>query len=134
MDEVTNKMRMQGIFDELANGNGRPFVDAMADDFSWRIIGTTSWSRTYRGKDAVRKELLTPLFDQLADRYRNSAQRILSDEDYVVVECKGNVNTKNGRPYNNDYCYVIRMADGMMKELTEYCDTALIDAALGPPS
>jgi uncharacterized protein len=41
--------------------------------------------------------------------------------------------TKKGQPYNNVYCFVIRIADGKMRELEEYVDTALVDAVLGTP-
>jgi ketosteroid isomerase-like protein len=43
------------------------------------------------------------------------------------------VTTKSGKTYNNQYCYVIRFADGKMRELTEYFDTELVTAALQPP-
>lgn len=128
-----NKALLNEIMQALSKGNGRPLVDAMADDFRWTITGTTAWSRTYDGKDAVRNELLTPLHAQFADRYRNTAQLIVADGDHVVVECRGYVTTKSGKPYNNTYCWVIRMADGKMKELTEYMDTALVETALDSP-
>lgn len=41
--------------------------------------------------------------------------------------------TTRGQPYNNSYCFVIRMRDGQMAELTEYFDSALVDRALEPP-
>jgi ketosteroid isomerase-like protein len=41
--------------------------------------------------------------------------------------------TKSGKAYNNEYCSVIRFADGKMRELTEYFDTELVRAALQPP-
>lgn len=44
--------------------------------------------------------------------------------------CDGNV-TKAGVPYNNTYCFVFRLADGKVREVTEYMDTALVAAALG---
>lgn len=129
-----NKQVIEEIFAELAKGNGKPFVEAMADDFTWILTGTTKWSRSYRGKQAVRRELLAPLFAQFAGRYTNTAQRILADGDFVVVECRGQTTTKSGKPYNNTYCYVIHMQEGKMKELTEYLDTALVDAVLTPPT
>jgi ketosteroid isomerase-like protein len=134
MTPQDNKRTMEGICAELAKGNSAPLREAMADDFAWIIIGTTAWSRTYRGRDAVTNELLRPLLAQFKDRYTNTAERILADGDYVVVQCRGRVTTVSGKPYNNTYCWVIRMAGGKMKELMEYCDTALIDDALGQPS
>jgi ketosteroid isomerase-like protein len=130
MSAADNKQAMQAAFDELATGNGRPFVELMADDFTWTITGTTAWSRAYRGKEAVRKELLDPLFAKFATRYTNRALRMIAEDDYVVVECRGNVTTKSGKAYNNQYCYVIRFANGKMRELTEYFDTELVTEAL----
>jgi uncharacterized protein len=129
---VENKQLMQAIFSELSAGNTRPFRDAMADDFSWTATGTTSWSGTYRGKQAVLGELFEPLFAQFADRYTNTADRFIAEGDHVVVECRGRVTTKAGTPYNNTYCYVCRLADGKLRELTEYFDTELVASALGP--
>lgn len=130
MNAAHNKQIVQEVFAELSNGNGKPFVDVMADDFCWTITGTTKWSKTYRGKQAVLSDLMKPLFAQFADQYTNTARRIIAEDDYVVVECRGRVTTKAGKPYNNEYCYVIRMADGKMCELTEYFDTELVTAAL----
>ena len=134
MSASDNKRIMQGVFDELAKGNGQPFGELMAEDFCWHITGTTPWSRSYRGKQAVYAELLQPLFAQFATQYRNTAQRILADGEHVVVECRGEVTTKTGKPYNNRYCYVVRMEGGRMKELTEYFDTELVASALLPPA
>ena len=134
MSAAANKQLMQQVFAELAKGNGKPFVDAMADDFRWTITGTTPWSKTYDGKQTVLNDLMQPLFSQFADRYTNTAQRFIAEDDYVVVECRGRVTTKAGKPYNNAYCYVCRMAGGKMRELTEYLDTALVATALADPA
>jgi ketosteroid isomerase-like protein len=134
MTADANKATITAIMDALAKGETQPFADAMAEDFVWRMIGTTPWSGEFVGKADVRGRLIKSLFEQFATPYRNSAKRILSDGDFVVVECKGEVKTTSGKQYNNTYCYVIRMADGMMKELTEYMDTALVNEALEAPN
>jgi len=126
-----NKQLLQNIFSELSKGDGKPFVESLADDISWTIIGSTKFSRTYRGKQAVLNELLRPLFAQFADQYTNTAHRFIAEDDYVVVECRGRVTTKSGAPYNNTYCWICRVADGKLQELTEYLDTELVTAALG---
>lgn len=133
MDAAENKAIMREVFDELGRGNGQPFVDALADDIRWRIIGSTEWSGTWEGKPSVRTRLLDPLFAQFATRYRNTAIRLIAEDDYVVIECRGDVTTKEGRPYRNTYCYVCRLEAGKVRELTEYCDTELLTKALSPP-
>jgi 2-iminobutanoate/2-iminopropanoate deaminase len=49
----------------------------------------------------------------------------------VVIEARGSATTKAGKPYNNAYCWIYRIAEGKMKEITEYLDTELATAALG---
>jgi uncharacterized protein len=131
MSAAENKQLMQNIFSRLANGDSKPLVDAMADDFCWTVTGSTKWSGAYRGKHAVLAELLRPLSLQFADQYTNTAHRFIAEDDYVVVECRGRVTTREGAPYNNTYCFVCRIADGKLRELTEYLDTELVTAALG---
>jgi ketosteroid isomerase-like protein len=133
MSTTDNKRLMQHIFDELAKGNSRPFVETMADEFSWTITGTTKWSRKYDGKRAVLEELFGALRGQLALPITTIAQRFIADDDYVAVEARGNNTTKDGVPYNNRYCFIFRLANGKLCEATEYLDTELVTTALGTP-
>jgi uncharacterized protein len=133
MGTIENKQLMADIFAGLAVGDGRRFFASLAEDFCWTITGTTPWSGSYRGQEAVRTKLLQPLFAQFADRYTNALHRIVAEGDYVVVECRGKVTTKAGKPYNNSYCWVCRIVNGMLTELTEYMDTELVATALLPP-
>jgi ketosteroid isomerase-like protein len=134
MTSAHNKQLMQGIFAELSKGNGKPFIASLADEFCWTVTGTTKWSRTYRGKQVVLDELFRPLFAQFAGQYTNAAHRFIAEDDYVVVECRGSVTTRTGKPYNNTYCYVCRLSEGKLQELTEYLDTELVTSALHEPA
>jgi ketosteroid isomerase-like protein len=133
MSAAENKQVLQHIYGELANGNSRPFVEALADDVRWTMMGTTKWSRTYRGKQVVLTELLAPLRGQFADQYRARAERFIAEGDLVVVEVRGRVTTKAGKPYNNAYCFIFRITGGRIQEMTEYLDTELVTAALEAP-
>jgi ketosteroid isomerase-like protein len=133
MGETENTQLMQRIFTGLAEGNGRPLAESLADDFRWTIIGTTKWSGTYEGKQTVLNELFRPLLAQFADTYTNTPQRFIAAGDCVVVECRGRATTKAGRPYHNTYCWFCHIKDGKLQALTEYCDTDLIARALGEP-
>lgn len=131
MTAADNKQLMQRIFAALAEGDGRPLVDAMAEDFRWTIAGASSWSRTYAGKQAVRAGLLAPLNARLAPPIRIVAQRIVADDDIVVVEARGNNATRSGERYDNAYCFVFRLASGRLTDVTEYMDMALAERVLG---
>ena len=106
-------------------------VESMADDFRWILPGTNQWSRIFDGKNAVLTELFGMLSSTLAGPVITTAHRFIADGDYVVVEARGNSTTKRGTPYNNTYCFVFRLADGKLKEVTEYMDTELATAAMG---
>lgn len=104
MGETENTQLMRRICAGLAEGDGRPLAESLADDFRWTIIGTTKWSGTYEGKQAVLDDLFRPLLAQFADMYTNTAQRFIAAGDHVVVECSGRATTTDGKPYHNTYC------------------------------
>lgn len=131
MSAPENKQLLQHIFSEMALGNSRPLVENMADDFSWTVSGTTQWSKTYAGKQAVLDELFAILRSRMAGRIKTIADRFIADGDLVVVEAHGSNTTISGQPYNNHYCFVFRLADGKLKEVTEYMDTFLVSRVLG---
>ena len=131
MDAAHNKQLMQNIFQELAQGNSRPLVESMAEDFCWTVTGSNRWSGTYKGKQAVLNELLAALRQRIDGRVKTVAHRFIAEDDFVVVEARGNNTTKAGLPYNNAYCFVVRLADGKLQEITEYMDTELVSSVLG---
>jgi len=55
---MTNKQIIEEIFSEMARGESKLFVERMADDFRWIVVGTNQWSRTFDGQNAA----LTDLF------------------------------------------------------------------------
>jgi uncharacterized protein len=118
MSSSGNKQIVQHIFEELGNGNSAPLIESLAEDFRFTVMGTTKWSRLYDGKATVLTELFAPLRAKMAGPIRNRPIRILAE----------------GKAYNNAYCNVIRLEGGKLKELVEYCDTALVNAVLGDPA
>jgi uncharacterized protein len=131
---ASNRTRLEHVFAETAKGNGRPFLDAFAEDAIWTVTGTTGWSKTYRGKAAILHDLIAPLRRALAPPLRIHARRLIAEGDIVVVEARGQNLTRHGKPYENNYCYVFEFRDGQVAALTEYADTELFRSALGEPT
>ena len=52
----------------------------------------------------------------------------------MIVEARGDNLTREGKAYNNEYCFVFYLLDGKIKEVKEYADTALVEAVLGDPA
>lgn len=130
---AANKALLQSIYAALADGDGRPLRDAMAEDFSWTIAGHSAWSRSWQGREAVLQQLLAPLMKRFATRYRSHAERFIAEDDTVVVQYRGEVRTQSGEAYDNHYCMVYRVADGRLRSVTEYMDTDLACRVLGAP-
>ena len=130
----TPKKRLEYIFGETSRGNGQPFLDALAENAEWTVIGSTGWSKTYRGKAAILGDLIAPLRRVLAPPLKTHARRIIDAGDIVVVEARGENVTRDGKPYENNYCYVFEFRDGQVAALTEYADTELFRSALGEPT
>ena len=55
---------LKNMFAELADGNGQALLDALDDDVKWTVIGTTSISKTYKGKQSVIDDFLSPFMAQ----------------------------------------------------------------------
>jgi ketosteroid isomerase-like protein len=63
---------------------------------------------------------------------RTEIQNLVAEGDYVVVQSQASDRVmKTGRPYNNTYCIVFKIAGGKVTEIDEYCDTELITSAFG---
>ena len=117
---------MQEAVSSLADGHFEPFASALADDVVWTVTGQTPFSRSYRGKQVVFDELLTRLARRIDGPYRFKPQRFIAEGDMCVVEGRGENLLRDGRRYDNTYCWVCRVEDGRIRELTEYLDTDLV--------
>ena len=103
----------------------------LADNIIWTNIGTTKFSGTYAGKQALAENLLGPLFGQLKAGISSQIERLTAEDDFVVAQTSGTAETADSTPYNNTYCQVIRIRDGQIAEVKEYLDTALVDSVFG---
>jgi len=132
MSAIENKKLIESLFASVAAGDRKPFVDRLADDVVMRVTGQYSWSQTFRGKEALLRDLYGYLGTLLAVGRRTVPQRFVAEDDHVVVEAIGDMRTKAGVPYNNEYCLIYRLKDGKIVEIREYCDSTLTEAVLGP--
>jgi ketosteroid isomerase-like protein len=136
MSALENKKLMQEIFAAAGSPDSAVrdralFIATLADDATWTVTGQYSWSRTFKGKEAIMNDLHGHVRSRLVDRSRTLAHRFIADGDHVVIEAKGDNLTKEGVRYDNDYCLVFRLEGGKIKEIREYCDSVLTERALG---
>jgi ketosteroid isomerase-like protein len=127
-----NKQLMQEIFARVAKGDGSLFVEHLADDVVMRVSGQYSWSQTFKGKEAVLRDLYGVVRERTTGLRKTIPVRFIADDDIVVIEARGEMTSKAGAPYNNEYCLIYRLRDRKIVEMTEYQDSTLCERVLGP--
>jgi ketosteroid isomerase-like protein len=92
------RKRLEYVFGETAKGNGQPFLDALADDAEWTIIGSTGWSKTYRGKAAILSDLIAPLRRVLAPPRKSHAHHMIAEG--IWLRCRDRARTSRATAEN----------------------------------
>ncbi len=126
MSAAENKKLIQDVFDAWASGDGMAFFNTLAEDVRWTVIGTSPVSRTYTSRQAFVDGAAKPLTAKLAGPIQPTVVNIIAEGDNVVLQWEGKATTKAGKPYNNSYCWVMRIDNGKVKEGMAYIVTELV--------
>ena len=132
MGAAENKKLIQDMFAELSKGNAQAFLNNMADDVQFTIMGTTKYSGTCNGKQELLSKVLSPLSAQLEGGLTitpgqfHCRRRLRGDAGARASQLR-----KHGKSYNNTYCQIFRIVNGKVQQVTEYLDTELVTAAFG---
>ena len=132
MSAADNKKLVQQIYADSANRSGTTFADNIAEDVTWIVTGQYSWSHEFRGREAILDGLMGHFRSLFTVRPRTVAFNFIADGDFVAVEARGDNVTRDGLRYDNQYCMVFRIENGKIKQIKEYCDSALVERVLGP--
>ena len=132
MSAAANKKLVQQIYADSASRSGTTFADHLAEDAVWVVTGQYSWSHKFAGRDAIQNGLMGHFRSFFAVRPRTLAFNFIAEGDFVVVEARGDNVTKAGLRYDNQYCMVWRIEGGRIRQIKEYCDSALVERVLGP--
>ena len=121
-------------YEALAAGDFELLAALHADDVIFNLVGTTPVSGRWVGK----AECFGPVVAEgvigklVADTIRFSRQwRIMcADDDRVVGIMYGGGMATNGHEYLQTYCQILTIRNGLIAELHEFFDTALVELAL----
>ena len=131
MSADEHKTMLKNMFAELANGNGEALLDALDDNIQWTVIGSTSISKTYNGKQSVIEDFLGPFSEAIDGHIHITPENFIAEGDYVALQGRGESRTKAGVDYNNTYCWVYRFKEDKIIAIVEYLDTELVREAFG---
>lgn len=128
MDTSENQKRIAEAFTAWEHGDVQPFLEIVSDDVVWTVIGSTTISGVFHGKQAFLDGAMKPLFARLAEPIKASVRNVFADGDHVILQWDGQSRSNSGKPYQQTYCWVMRLADGVVVEVAAYLDTELISA------
>lgn len=128
---MDDKQRVREAMAAMSQGRVAPLLEAMADDVTWRWMGVNQWSRTFKGKKSVIDQLFGGATETLGPSSSTEVRCIHADGDSVVVEHSGRNKLPDGRRYDNNYCWVFRFHNGLIREVREYMDTQLVTETFG---
>jgi len=131
MSVEANKQLVRDTWGAVTKGDIEGFMSRLADDVTWTFFGSHRFAGTFRGKDELVAKLFAPLGEVLADGIKVHADTLTAEGDRVVMEARGEASTKDGRPYNNNYCIVITVRDGKVAHVREYLDAELVTSVFG---
>jgi uncharacterized protein len=128
-DSVTDTTRALIVraFAAYERGDTQPLFDAVADDVHWTIRGTNPLSGEYRSKSEFLEATYARLAAVLKEPVKPRLRRIVVENDVAVVEWRGRATSTADQPYDNDYCWIMRVADDRIVEVTAYFDGALVE-------
>lgn len=125
MGAAENKKLIRDGFDAWSRGDGRAFFKLVADDVRWTVTGHTPISRTYNSKRDFRAAL-SAMSEHLASELKVVVRDVIADGDKVAVQFESHAQGKNGTAYDQTYCWVLRLAEGQVREVVAYLDTELV--------
>ena len=130
MSTEQNKEIVRRAMAALGRGDYTGFLADADDDFVFTLTGTTPFSGTIQGKQAVEEALRGLLGGKLeGGGIAMTIDNLIAEGEYVAEQARGKARTKSGKDYNNTYCRVYRIVDGKVKSILEYLDTELLSTA-----
>jgi len=89
MSATENKELIRNVWAEASKGNAEGFLNALADDVHYTIIGTTKFSGTFNGKQDLLNRAFVPLISELETNDGMETRNLIAEGDYVVQQVSG---------------------------------------------
>ena len=83
------------------------------------------------GRDRIVR-FLTAEFPAMFSDVTVEFRAVVAEGNIVVVEERMRATQPGGRPYENDYCFVFEVQDGLVQRVREYMDTRRGAEMFGP--
>ncbi len=123
----TNAERVRAAFSHWERGSSREFFELVSPTVTWRVIGTTPISGTFTDKASFVAGATGKLIAQLGEPLLATIVAVHDVGDTVILQWEGRSRGRNGRPYEQTYCWVLGFEAGLIRNVIAYLDTALVE-------
>jgi len=116
----------------LQRGDLEALRKSFAPRATWTLRGDFPVAGTWTGATEILEGFLAAMFETLDPQQPVSQDlhRIIADGEYGVAEWTSHARSRSGASYSNDYAVVFHVVDGLIEEVTEYCDTSYLKRVL----
>ena len=122
----TNTAIVRQALEDIGNLNVEGLLAIIDDDIDFRLMGTSPLSRKLRGKEAY-MGIVAEVGSYLDGFITLTVDELIPAGEWVIVRASGHAIMKaTGADYDNEYCMMWKLQDGMVVKLSEYTCTKLI--------
>lgn len=120
------RKQVEELFSNLENGHGERFFEKVAENVSWTVMGTHPLAGAYKSKKGFLDATFRRLERILKEGVVLKVLNVFVEGDSAVVEMRSLSTARNGKPFDNSYCWVVRFENGIIVEVRAYVDSALV--------
>jgi uncharacterized protein len=130
----TPKQTVQRYLDALLDGDIDVIRDSFTEDATWTMHGDLPIAGPWKGRDAIVDDFLQQLGATLfqAGSQLFEFPLLVAEGDTVVLEWRVHARSRNGEPYENEYCGVFLVEGEQIRAVREYMDTRYAARVLFP--
>jgi uncharacterized protein len=129
------KAVVRHYLDVLLAGDLEAIRECFAEDAVWTMVGELPIAGPWRGRDRIVDDFLAAVGGRLFEPGSQEFEfpTLIGDGDTVALEWRVRARTAAGEDYDNRYCGIFVVRDGMIAEVREYLDSGYAARKLFPP-
>ena len=120
-----NEQIVRNFFKVLSTGELENIRKALHSDASWTpMVKSLPGAGVHAPRDVIVDKFLAPVRGLFEDGDpKTTIDNIFAKGNVVCVESRGRGKLRNGKIYDNQYCWVIEVKDGLVWKIREYMDS-----------
>lgn len=120
------------LFQRVESGDYTPLLEALSENLTWTVTGSSPISRVYQGKDDYVQNCYGALDQRLETWPGARVERLVVDGDWAVVFFQGVGGVdKNGTDYSMQYCWAMHVVGEQIDEVIGFYDGNKVSALFG---